>query len=100
MVSTIYGVYEYGSNYEHHFEVLMKTFKDIKKAKLYRDDRELEELTNRQIAERCQKCHGSNPDCPYYTEPIYTDQFCGTYDDYAWRNDLQYKIEEIDYEDE
>ena len=100
MVSTIYGVYEYGGSNEDRWEILMKTFKDFNKARLYRDDRELEELTNRQIAEKCQKCCEANTSCPFYKEPTYMDQFCGTYEEYAWRVDAFYKIEEIDYEDE
>ena len=79
---------------DDYVEVTKKGFVDIKKAEEYKAELESQESLLRDHSIRCRNCIDK---CPLYSPPSYNDDYCES--SVAYRNDIYYKIEEIDFEE-
>lgn len=96
-MSKIYLVIESCGEHEDRIDMPIKSFKDITKAGAYVIELEGFERTQRNWADRCRECAGTNKECPMYSEPYDITDGCGSYEPH--HDNRSYRIEEIDLEE-
>jgi hypothetical protein len=80
-------------------DIPLKAFHDIKKAEGYMEECAAEEEYKRKISEMCRNCDKADPNCMQYKRPDFWDTDCDTRDEYEWRENESFWINEIPLEE-
>ena len=96
-MSKIYCVYLIIGEGEEREEALIDGFYDYDEASKYVETLRNKEQKYRQMSEKCRKCVDTiDINCKSYREPTYFDDICENYEKWAYREQIEYEIIEVD----
>lgn len=98
-MSKIYVVVCKGGEYPNEWTYPCRGFTNLKKAERYMAEMEANEEVERAITNTCIKCTKPSANCPFFIKGDYFDSDCDNRDNYLYRDEEVFYIEEVEYEE-